>query len=100
MSSQIVGIRKVGKFSPQGQTALFLEQFSSEAKTDSSVITWCGPGFTMTMDNARPWPCNTVLRERTRMAVRLTAAEDVVLSRDRALVVWITLESLGLRVGK
>lgn len=34
----------------------------------------------MTMDNARPWPCNTVLRERTRTALHQTAPEEPVLS--------------------
>lgn len=56
-----------------------VQQFSSGAKADSSAITWCEPGFMMTMDNARPWPCNTVLRERTRMAVHLTASEESAL---------------------
>jgi hypothetical protein len=100
MSSQTVGIRKAGKSFPQWQTALFLEQFSSQAKTDNSVITWCGPGFTMTMGNARRWPRNTVLHERTRMAVHLTAAEDVMLSTGPRFVVLITLEGLELRVDK
>jgi hypothetical protein len=81
MSSRINGIRKAEKSFQQGQTAPFLEQFSSQAKTDSSVITWCGPGFMMIVDNAKPWPRNMVLRELTRMAVHLTAGEDVVLSR-------------------
>src|SRR5713226_5671483 len=100
MSLRIVGIPKVGKSLQVEHTAVFLDQSNSEARTGSSAITWCGPDSMMTVDNATLWPCNTALRERTWMAVHLTVGENVMRSRGRAFVVWITLESLQMRVGK
>src|SRR5258708_6844743 len=100
MSLRIVGIRKGEKSFLQGQTAHFPEQSSSAARASSNAITSCAPNSMTALENARLWPRNTVLPERTRTAVHLTVIENAMFSRNRTFLVWITLESLELRVGK